>query len=98
MLESYPRSPIRWLWSDAYWNNLLRTVEDGEGYDLFQPALHRPLGDDAEKTHAAQFATLEDVLVDTAQRDNPASAPWLEKSTRPRGPSSRRNELRLREG
>ena len=50
MLEAYPRSPDPVAsWTDAYWNNLLRTVEEGQGYPVLRQLFTDRLGNHAKE-------------------------------------------------
>lgn len=98
MLAAYPRNPDPVAgWSSAYWNNLLRTVEEGEGYDVLRQ-LFTDRGETMRKQLApGQLNALQDLLLDIAQRDNPADAiKWLEKFVAAATDNDRRNEIRLR--
>lgn len=98
MLDAYPHTPDPVAnWSEAYWNNLLRTVEQGEGFEV----LSRLFTDRAEtmkkKLAPAQINALQDLLLDIVQRDNPTGAQqWIEKFAAATGDFNRRNDLKLR--
>jgi len=98
MLAAYPRTPDPVAgWSDAYWNNLLRTVEQGEGYAVLRQLFTDRWETVRKKLGTGQVTALQDVLVDIAQRDNPQEAvQWLEKFFAAATDMPRKNELRLR--
>ncbi|MEO6738987.1 MAG: hypothetical protein ABIP20_01970 [Chthoniobacteraceae bacterium] len=98
MLAAYPRTPDPVAgWSDAYWNNLLRTVEQGEGYPVLRLLFSDRWETVRKKLGTTQATALQDVLVDIAQRDNPKEAvQWLEKFFAAATDATRKNELRLR--
>ncbi|MEO6784654.1 MAG: hypothetical protein ABI318_00870, partial [Chthoniobacteraceae bacterium] len=98
MLAAYPRTPDPVAgWSDAYWNNLLRTVEQGEGYPVLRLLFSDRWETVRKKLGTGQVTALQDVLVDIAQRDNPKEAvQWLEKFFAAATDAARKNELRLR--
>jgi hypothetical protein len=99
MLESYPRTPDPVAgWSDAYWNNLLRTVEDGEGYALLSGLFSDRWDAVQKKLTPPQLSTLQDVLLNAAERDNPPEAlQWVAKFIALTTDPLRRNELKLRQ-
>jgi hypothetical protein len=99
MLESYPRTPDPVAtWSEAHWNNLLRTLEDGEGYDLLSRLFTDRWETMQKKLTTPQISILQDVLLDAAGRDNPPEAlQWVEKFTAQTTDPVRRNELKLRQ-
>ena len=100
MLTAFPRSPDPVAgWSDAWWNNLLRTVEGGEGY----PLMLRLFSDhsDAVRKRLApgQLYVLQDIFLDLMLRENPSeNFKWLQKFFATTTETIRQNELRFREG
>ncbi len=100
MLTAFPRNPDPISsWGDAWWNNLLRTVEGGEG----APLLSRLFGDHFDaarrKLAPAQLYVLEDVFLDVILRDHPdENFKWLEKFFASTTDIARQNDLRFREG
>lgn len=98
MLAAYPTKPDPVAgWSSAYWNNLLRTVEGGEGYDVLRQLFTDRAETMRKQLNPAQLAALEDMLLDIAQRDNPGdAAKWLEKFLAATTDNDRRNDIRLR--
>jgi hypothetical protein len=98
MLAAYPRTPDPVAgWSDSHWNNLLRTVEQGEGYAVLRLLFTDRWETVRKKLGTGQVTALQDVLVDIAQRDNPREAvQWLEKFFAAATDATRKNELRLR--
>ena len=97
MLEAYPRNPDPVAgWSEAYWNNLLRTVEGGEGYPVLRELFTNRWETVRKKLGTVQVTALQDVLLDIVQRDNPGEAvKWLEKFYAGATDFPRRNELKL---
>lgn len=97
MLEAYPRNPDPVAgWSEAYWNNLLRTVEGGEGYPVLRQLFTDRWETVRKKLGTVQVSALQDVLLDIVQRDNPGEAvKWLEKFHAGAPDFARRNELKL---
>ena len=100
MLAAFPRSPDPITgWTDAWWNNLLRTVEGGEGFPLLERLFTDHFDAARKKLAAVQINTLEDVFLDLMLRDNPGEAfKWLQKFFAAASDPARQNELRLREG
>lgn len=100
MLEAYPRNPDPVAdWSEAWWNNLLRTVEGGEGYPLLLRLFTDHFEAARKKLAPGQLYTLEDLLLDLTQRQNPSEAlQWLQKFQPGTATSPRQIELKLREG
>ena len=100
MLQAYPRNPDPVAeWSEAWWNNLLRTVEGGEGYPLLLRLFTDHFDATRKKLAPGQLATLEDLFLDLTQRQNPREAlQWLQKFQPGTLTSPRQNELKLREG
>lgn len=102
MLQAYPRTPDPvGEWNEAWWNNLMRTVEGGEGYPLLQRLFADHFEAARKKLAPAQFIALQDMLLDLAQQQNPRDAlQWLQKfQPAPQAqPSPRLVDLKLREG
>ena len=98
MLEAYPRSPDPVAgWTDAYWNNLLRTVEEGQGYPVLRQLFTDRWETMRKKLGTGQVTALQDVLLDIVERDNPTDAiKWLEKFYAAAPDIARKNELKLR--
>jgi hypothetical protein len=98
MLSGYPPLPDPVAtWTDAHWNNLLRTVEQGEGYAVLRQLFTERWATLQKKLGTGQVSALQDVLVEIAQRDNPREAgQWLEKFLLATKDENRRNQLRLR--
>ena len=99
MLQVYPRSPDPVSgWSEAYWNNLLRTVEGGEGYNVLLRLFTDHLEAARKKLAPAQLYALQDLLLDEVQRARPReAAAWMQKFAPVSADSVRLNELKLRE-
>ena len=100
MLEAYPRSPNPVAdWSDAWWNNLLRTVEGGEGYPLLTRLFTDHFEAARKRLAPAQLYPLQDMLLDLTQRENPRETlQWLQKFQPDSSAVPRQIELKLREG
>jgi len=100
MLKAYPRSPDPVNeWSPAWWNNLLRTVEGGEGYSLLLQLFTDHLDAARKKLAPGQLFTLQDLFLDLTQRQNPRETlQWLQKFQPDATAVSRQSELKLREG
>ena len=100
MLQAYPRTPDPVAeWSEAWWNNLLRTVEGGEGYPLLQRLFTDHFEAARKKLASGQLFPLEDLLLDLAQHQNPREAlQWLQKFQAGAPTPARQVELKLREG
>ena len=100
MLKAYPRSPDPVAgWSDAWWNNLLRTVESGEGYALLLQLFTDHLDATRKKLSPGQLYSLQDIFLDLTQRQNPRETlQWLQKFQADATAVARQSELKLREG
>ena len=100
MLKAYPRSPDPVAgWSEAWWNNLLRTVEGGEGYPLLLQLFTDHLEATRKKLSPGQLFTLQDLFLDLTQRQNPRETlPWMQKFMSDASAVARQSELKLREG
>ncbi len=98
MLEAYPLTPDPCAnWSEAYWNNLLRTVEEGRGYDVLNRLFTDRFETVRKKLDVGQINALEDLLLDGMQRDHPADAlKWIEKFAATTTDFNHRNDLKLR--
>ena len=100
MLKGYPRSPDPVAgWSEAWWNNLLRTVEGGEGYPLLLQLFTDHLDATRKKLSPGQLFSLQDIFLDLTQRQNPRETlQWLQKFLSDATAVARQSELKLREG
>ena len=102
MLKSFAQSspdPVA-AWGDAWWNNLLRTVEGGNEAAFLAPLFTDHLDLVRKKLSPPQLFVLQDLLLDWMQRQNPGEAlQWLQKFQPDAATvASRKSELRLREG
>lgn len=99
MLAASPAKPDPVAsWSSAYWNNILRTVEEGEGFGVLRALFTDRAETMRKQLDPAQLSALEDLLLDTVQRDNSADAvKWLEKFLAATTDNDRRNDIRLRD-
>lgn len=100
MLEAYPRKPDPVAeWSDAWWNNIFRTVEGGEGYPLLLRLFTDHLDAVRKKLAPGQLHVLQDLFLDLTQRQKPGEAlQWLQKFQPAVAASPRQHELKIREG
>ncbi|MEA3212676.1 MAG: hypothetical protein QOE70_5733 [Chthoniobacter sp.] len=100
MLQAYPRNPDPVAdWSEAWWNNLLRTTEGGEGYPLLLRLFTDHLEAARKKLAPGQLQPLQDLFLDLTQRQNPREAlGWLQKFQPGPAAAPRQTELKLREG
>ena len=75
MVKSYPSDsdPVA-SWNSALWNNLIRTTEEGQGYDLLLPLFKTRVDTLQKKLTPAQFAVLQDVFLDMYQQRQPKEA------------------------
>jgi len=102
MLQAFPHSPDPVAeWGDSYWNNILRTVEGGEGYPLLTRLFTDHFDAARKKLTPGQLIALEDMLLDLAERQNPKEAlQWIQKFqpvAQAQG-SPRQTDLQVREG
>lgn len=100
MLKAYPRAPDPVAdWSEAYWNNLLRTTEGGEGTAVLRPLFAEHWETVRHKLAPGQLYALEDVFLDVVQRDDPKEAlQWVQKFQPSTTERARQAELQFREG
>jgi len=100
MLQAYPRNPDPVAtWSDAWWNNLFRTVEGGEGYPLLVRLFTDHFEAARKKLAPGQLHALQNLFLDLSQRQNPRETmQWLLKFQPGVATSPRQHELRLIEG
>ena len=98
MLAAYPKAPDPvTTWSDAWWSNLTRTIEGGEG----EAVLRRLFTDHFEtvrhKVSPDKLYALEGIFLDFIQRTDPKDAlAWVQKFATSAEDSTRQNELKLR--
>ncbi len=100
MLSVFPRKndPVSG-WSDAWWNNIFRTIEGGEGENLLRALFSDHFEAVQKRLTPSQMAVLEDVFLDATLRDHPEeNMRWLKKFYLGAGEVARQNELRFREG
>jgi hypothetical protein len=75
MVQSYPTDPDPVAsWSSALWNNLIRTTEQGEGYDLLHNLFTTRWDTTRKKLSPAQAVALQDIFLDMHQQRNPKDA------------------------
>lgn len=86
-------------WSDAWWNNIFRTIEGGEGEKLLRVLFTDHFEAVQKRLTSSQLAVLEDVFLDVTLRDRPEeNMKWLKKFYIGSGEAQRQNALRFREG
>jgi len=100
MLAVFPKSPDPIsFWTDAWWNNIFRTVEGGEGEALLSRLFQDHFDAVRKRLAPAQMSILEDVFLDVTLRDYPdQNFNWLKKFFAGTTDLARQNELRFREG
>ena len=100
MLAAFPRNPDPVAsWSDAWWNNLLRTVEGGEGAPLLSRLFTDHFEAARKKLAPGHLFVLEDIFLDVILRDHPdENFKWLQKFFASTADIARQNDLRFREG
>ena len=75
MLNSYPTDPDPAAsWGSAFWNNLIRTTEQGQGFELLQNLFTTRWDTTREKLSPVQIVALQDIFLDDYQRRNPKAA------------------------
>ena len=86
-------------WGDAWWNNIFRTIEGGEGESLLRALFAGHFEAVQKRLTSVQLAVLEDVFLDVSVRDHPEeNLKWLKKFYIGSGEVPRQNALRFREG
>lgn len=99
MVEAYPTQPDPCRqWSQAYWNNLLRTVDYGKGYPLLENLLGKRWPTLSASVSSDQLRLLQMLFLDVAPRVDPAKALEWTRSLRKSSPLTViRAELGIRE-
>lgn len=100
MLAVFPKKPDPVAgWSDAWWNNIFRTIEGGEGENLLRVLFAEHFEAVQKRLNPSQMSVLEDVFLDVTLRDHPEeNMRWLKKFYLGSAEVARQNELRFREG
>ena len=100
MLSVFPKKPSPLAgWSDAWWNNIFRTIEGGEGENLLRALFAEHFEAVQKRLTSSQMAVLEDVFLDATLREHPEeNMRWLKKFYLGSAEVARQNELRFREG
>mgnify|MGYP003604893266 CR=1 FL=1 len=75
VLAAYPVQPDPCIaWSDAYWNNLMRTMEYGKGYPVLENLLGKRRRTAVQKLSPDDLRLLEDIFLDVTPRVDPNKA------------------------
>ena len=100
MLSVFPKgSETVATWSDAWWNNIFRTVEGGEGEKLLGHLFGEQFDSVKKRLAPAQMTILEDVFLDATVRGHPEeNLNWLKRFFSGTSDAGRQNDLRFREG
>ncbi len=100
MLAAYPHTPDPVAdWSSAWWNNLMRTIEADGGYPLLHQLFTNHFDTVRKKISPEQLSTLQDLLLDLMQRQDPREAlQWIQTFYAAAPSVDNRNALKLREG
>ena len=100
MLAVFPKNPDPVAtWGDAWWNNIFRTVEGGEGENLLRRLFANHFDAMQKRLAPTQMSILEDVFLDVTLRDHPEeNIQWLKRFFLGTADITRQNELRFREG
>ena len=100
MLSVFPKgSETVAAWSDAWWNNIFRTVEGGEGEKLLGQLFGAQFESVKKRLAPAQMVILEDVFLDATVRGHPEeNLNWLKRFFNGTSDIGRQNDLRFREG
>jgi hypothetical protein len=100
MLSVFPKgSETVAAWSDAWWNNIFRTVEGGEGEKLLGHLFGAQFDSVKKRLAPAQMTILEDVFLDATVRGHPdENLNWLKRFFSGTSDIGRQNDLRFREG
>ena len=100
MLSVFPKgSETVATWSDAWWNNIFRTVEGGEGEKLLGHLFGEQFDSVKKRLAPAQMTILEDVFLDATVRGHPEeNLSWLKRFFSGTSDAGRQNDLRFREG
>jgi hypothetical protein len=98
MVKSYPSDsdPLA-SWNASLCNNLIRTTEEGQGYDLLLPLFKTRVDTLQKKLSPAQFTVLQDVFLDMHQQREPKDAlQMIDKLQSSVGEASQRDNLLIR--
>ena len=98
MLAAFPKGadPLA-DWSDAYWNNLIRSMDYGEGAPILGQLFTQYWDAACKKLSPAQMNLLQDVFLSTL-RENPSQAlEWLQKFQQGTPDPMRRAQLKLQQ-
>ena len=100
MLKAYPHAPDPVAdWSNAWWNDLMRTMEAQGSYPLLHQLFTEHFDPVRRKLSPEQLSSLEDILLNLMQRQDPQEAlAWIRKFYDAAPSIARRSELKLREG
>ena len=100
MLSVFPKgSETVATWSDAWWNNIFRTVEGGEGEKLLGHLFGEQFDSVKKRLAPSQMTILEDVFLDATVRGHPEeNLSWLKRFFSGTSDAGRQNDLRFREG
>ena len=100
MLSVFPKgSETVATWSDAWWNNIFRTVEGGEGEKLLGHLFGEQFDSVKKRLAPSQMTILEDVFLDATVHGHPEeNLNWLKRFFSGTSDAGRQNDLRFREG
>jgi len=99
MLEAFPAgAPALALCSDAYWNNLIRAMDYGEGMPVLNLLFTRHWEAVRKKLTPPQTSMLQDIFLGNVQRENPSQAmQWLDNFQQSTTDAGRRSQFRLQQ-
>ncbi|MEO0452706.1 MAG: hypothetical protein AAFY98_01045 [Verrucomicrobiota bacterium] len=99
MLESFGENSAPVLsWSDAWWNNIIRTIEGDEGFELLIQLFTHHEKVARRKLEPEQIQMLQNLLLDQLQQRDPTKTLEWVKTFLDSASGSERDALRLREG
>lgn len=85
-------------WTDGHWNNLIRTLELGEGHELLSELFSNHWRAIRDRLSPGQLQVFQDVFLTVEERKNPQAAlKWLQSFGNASPTPERRNELKIRE-
>ncbi len=99
MLQAYSETPdVIAKWDAAYWNNLLRTLDFGSGYEMLLLLFDKYSSAVTARLSSNQISTLQEMFIDAASAADPQAAlKWLKKFRDESGDEDRKKHLLVRE-
>ncbi len=99
MLQAYSETPdVIAKWDAAYWNNLMRTLDFGSGYEILLLLFDKYYSSLTARLSSVQITTLQEMFVDAASASDPQVAlKWLKKFRDESEDENRKKHLLVRD-